>query len=169
MHYDQLVTVLVQWVGSTSLSGSLAQRPWIIPLLQSIHIVCVGLVIAAVTFVNLRLIGVFARDLSTAAVCRRFLPWMWWTMPVLLLTGVFLTIAEPARELQNSTFQLKMLLILGALLLAAVIQTRLSRDDLVWQVSNYKRRIRQLVAALSIAVWVGIVCAGRMIAYTQTG
>ena len=40
----------------------------------------------------------------------RFLPLVWWSLPVLLATGAIMIIGEPARSLKNPAFQLKMTL-----------------------------------------------------------
>jgi hypothetical protein len=164
---ESAVAALVQWLSGTRLSGWLTLRPWEIPLLQTIHILCVAIVMSSIAFINFRLIGVFARSLPIADVASRFFPWLWWTMSVLLTTGTLLIIAEPARELQNRTFGLKMLLLTGALLLAVFTRAKLTRADA--ESPAHGKRLRQCIAALSVALWIGIVYAGRMIAYTQTG
>jgi uncharacterized membrane protein len=166
---ESAMTTLVQWLSGTRLSGWLTLRPWEIPLLQTIHIVCVAIVMSSIAFINFRIIGVFARHLPIADVSSRFFPWLWWTMPVLLTTGTLLIIAEPARELQNLTFGLKMLLLTGALLLAVFTRAKLTRVDAAAENPAHGQPWRKCIAALSLALWIGIVYAGRMIAYTQTG
>jgi hypothetical protein len=169
MEDNATISALVQWLAATRLSSALTAWPEIIPLLQSIHIVCVAIVMSSVSFYNLRVLGIFARQLPIGAVAARFLPWMWWTMPVILTTGILLITAEPARDLQNSTFWLKMLLLLGALSLTTVIYVGRDREEAIRAGTIRKPRWRQLVAAVSIILWIGIVFAGRMIAYTQNG
>ena len=96
-------------------------------------------------------------------VSARFVPVIWYALPVLLITGLLMIVGEPARALKNSTFQLKMLLVLGAITVTLAYQLLLRRDAAFWA---QRRGATVLIAAASIALWVGIIFAGRWIAYT---
>jgi uncharacterized membrane protein SirB2 len=120
-------------------------------VLQIIHILAISSVISSVFLLNLRLIGIWGGDEAPDAASRRLLPFIWWPLPILLVTGALLITAEPARSLENPSFALKM-----ALLAAAIGLTLLSQ-----------RLYARTPQPASIAVWVGIVLAGRWIAYTQ--
>jgi hypothetical protein len=165
---ENVIASGVRWLASTPLSNTLAGRSWIIPLLQSIHIVCVAFVFASTSFFNLRVLGVFSTQQPFVAIAKRFLPWMWWTLPFLLTTGLVLIIAEPERELQSGTFRLKMLLLIGVMVLTLMLQWPLRGNSAFWDETASKRRLGKFIAIISLAVWVSIVVAGRMIAYTQT-
>jgi len=90
---------------------------------------------------------------------------IWWAMPVLLASGAVMIIGEPARSLQNPVFQLKMLLVVTALALTGTLHVRLDRDP-AWGESGHIGRAAALwTAAASLALWTGIVFAGRWIAY----
>ena len=144
------------WLEATTLSRTIQTVEWVIPAVQTVHILAVASVVTAVLMLDLRLIGWGARDLGMAAVARRFLPFVWWPLPVLLASGATLIVAEPARALENPVFWLKM-----GLLAAAIGGTLASRRPL--------RPGSRLLAVLSFAAWVGIVFAGRWIAYVQGG
>ena len=45
------------WLGKTAFSIKLGEAIWIIPILQSIHILAVGMVLSAVVMIDLRLFG----------------------------------------------------------------------------------------------------------------
>jgi hypothetical protein len=168
MDENTTISALAQWLAATRFSSTLTLWPPLIPLLQTIHIICVAIVMSSVSFYNLRVMGIFARQLPIGAVAARFLPWMWWTMPVILTTGILLITAEPARDLQNPTFWLKMLLLLGALSLTTAAYVGRDREGAIREGTIHTPRLRQLVAAVSIILWISIVFAGRMIAYTQS-
>jgi len=53
---------------------------------------------------DLRLAGVLATDETPQSVVRRYLPWMWTAIAVLLATGVILIVGEPNRVLANLVF-----------------------------------------------------------------
>ena len=100
------------WLAGTPLSTTIQNVSWIIPTVQTVHIVCVAIVIAAVFLVDLRILGVFARGQPVAALSHRFLPWIWYALIVLLITGSLLVIGEPGRSLTNPAFIAKMLMLL---------------------------------------------------------
>jgi hypothetical protein len=78
-----------------------------------------------------------------------------------------LIIAEPARALQNPVFLLKMSLLVAVIGITLACQIPLRKDARFWEVSQGRRRAAQAIAALSIPFWIGIVFAGRWIAYVQ--
>jgi hypothetical protein len=88
---------------------------------------------------------------------------------VLLITGTLLIVGEPRRSLLNSTFYLKMALLVLALMLTGGLQWSLSSAPQFWDKDRGRRMAGQFAATVSILVWCGIIFAGRWIAYTQVG
>jgi len=155
------------WLAATSVSQVLQTVGWIIPAVQTVHILAVGAVVTSAVMIDLRLLGIRGKDQSVAAVARRFLPFIWWALPVLLATGAVLIIAEPARALENPVFILKMGLLLAAVGITLTCHIPLRRDEAFWELSAARKRAARLIAAASIPLWVAIICAGRWIAYVQ--
>jgi hypothetical protein len=155
------------WLQNTPFSLAIATTAWAIPVLQTIHILAIALVISSAYLLHLRLIGLTRGEEGADAISRRFLPFIWGPLPVLLATGAVLIVAEPARSLENPSFALKMALLLGALGLTALYQRKLAGTPGYWRATASRRAAVKLIAALSLALWTGIVLAGRWIAYTQ--
>ena len=153
-------------LSETALSQAIQTTEWVIPAIQTIHIVAVAVVIPSILVVDLRLIG-FGRQ-SIASVAHRYLPPVWLALPVLLVTGVTLIIAEPSRALQNWVFFLKMALLLLAAGITLLCQIPLRRDAGYWDAPGSRRRLARLVGLLSLPLWVAILFAGRWIAYVQS-
>jgi hypothetical protein len=155
------------WLASTSVSQAIQTIEWIIPATQTIHIVAVAAVLTSALMIDLRLFGIRWQDQPVAAVTRRFAPVIWWSLPVLLATGAVLIVAEPARALQNPVFFLKMSLLAVAVCITLACELPMRKDSRFWEVSPGRRRGAQLIAAVSLPFWIGIVFAGRWIAYVQ--
>jgi len=136
------------WLEQTPLSQAIQSTGWVVPAVQTIHILAIAVVLSSVLMLNLRLLGIVGSDQPLARVTSRFRPVIWWTLPILLATGVVMIIGEPARSLANSVFQLKMLLLLAAIAVTAAFHEG-----------------SRIIAVLSLSLWVGIVFAGRWIAY----
>jgi hypothetical protein len=160
---------LSKWLAATSLSHTIQTAGWVIPTLQTIHILCVAIVFASALLVDFRIFDLFEREVPLSQVMRRFLPAIWPVLVILLLTGSLLIVGEPRRSLVNSTFQLKMVLLLVAILLTATLQRGIASSSAFWERNRGRQIAGRLVATASILVWSGILLAGRWIAYTQAG
>jgi len=157
-----------RWLAETPLSHGIVTAKWVIPTLQTIHILGVAVVFSSAVLVNLRIFRVFERDAPAAAVARRLLPPIWPVLGVLLLTGSLLIIGEPRRSLINPTFYVKMGLLAGAIAVTARLQSMLSPAG-KGAGTGRPPIAGAALATLSILLWCGILFAGRFIAYTQGG
>jgi len=166
---DATISEFSGWLAATSLSHTIQTTGWVIPTLQTIHILSVAVVFSSAVLVDLRLWRLLNRDVPLPEITRRFLPAIWPVLLVLLITGGLLIIGEPRRSLLNSTFYLKMALLAVAIVLTAWLQWTLSSSPNFWDKNRGRRMAGQLAATLSIMVWCGILFAGRWIAYTQAG
>jgi hypothetical protein len=158
-----------KWLAATPLSHTIQTTGWIIPALQTIHILAVAVLFSSAILVNLRLWRALQRDAPLADVARRFLPVIWPVVIILLLTGSLLIVGEPRRSLLNTTFYLKMALLVCALVLTGALQWSLSSAPQFWERNRGRRVMARLAATLSILLWSGVLFAGRFIAYTQVG
>jgi hypothetical protein len=166
---DAALSEFSKWLAATPLSHIIQTTKWVIPALQTIHILSVAVVFSSAVLVDLRLWRLLNRDMPLPEVARRFLPTIWPVLLVLLITGSLLIIGEPKRSLLNSAFYLKMALLAAAIVLTAWLQWSLSSSPNFWDKDRGRRMAGQLAATLSILVWCGILFAGRWIAYTQAG
>jgi hypothetical protein len=166
---DAALSEFSKWLAATPLSHIIQTTKWVIPALQTIHILSVAVVFSSVILVDLRLWRLLNRDLPLPDVARRFLPTIWPVLLVLLITGGLLIVGEPRRSLLNSTFYLKMALLAVAIMLTALLQWSLSSSPNFWDKDRARRMAGQFAATVSILIWCGILFAGRWIAYTQAG
>ena len=123
-----------QQVAGGDAARATRSRPtgWIIPTLQTIHILGVAVVFSSAVLVDLRLWRLLQRDVPLPEVARRFLPVIWPVLLMLLITGSLLIIGEPRRSLLNTTFYLKMALLAVAMLLTVALQWSLSAAPQFW-------------------------------------
>jgi hypothetical protein len=153
------------WIDQTPLSQTIQTTAWIVPTVQTVHILAIAAVMASVLMIDLRLLGILGREQPVARVSERFRPVIWWTLPILLASGLLMIIGEPVRSLENPIFQLKMALLVAAIILTLSYQVPLGRDPAFWDVTSSRRGVARIIAVLSLLLWVGIVFAGRWIAY----
>jgi hypothetical protein len=153
------------YLAGTPLSEVIQTTSWVIPAVQTIHIVCVAIVITATFLVSLRILGVFDGSQPLAALSQRHLPWVWYALVILLVSGALLVIGEPGRSLMNPAFALKMSMLVVVAALTCVLQRPLLTHADYWVESGQRRAIARSLAVLSLVLWSCIVFAGRWIAY----
>jgi len=156
---------LSAWHEQTQLSQAVQVHDWIVPTAQSIHILGIAAVAASALMINLRLIGLYAADQPLKEVLARFLPFIWWPLIVLLLTGIVMIAGEPPRSLKNPVFQLKMVLLIAAIVATAICKVALRRNAAFGDARADRRVGAATLAGVSMLLWVSIVFAGRWIAY----
>jgi hypothetical protein len=158
------VQAVIDWISHTWLSETIRNEAWIVPGVQAIHICAIAMVVGSALVSELRLAGVIATDEAPAAVVKRYLPWMWRALGVLLLSGLVLVWGEPDRSLVNRVFWLKMGMVVVAFVLTVLFRKPLLDPDFDAQSVARAWSIKPL-AWLSLSIWIAVVCGGRWIAY----
>src|SRR5882757_6316949 len=98
---------------------------WVIPTVQSSHIVGIAIVMGSVFMIDLRILGWAGLDQTLRQTTNRFGPWLTGALCVLLATGLLMVIGEPVRELVTFSFWLKMFLVAVGTVIAATFQITL--------------------------------------------
>ncbi len=159
---------LSKWLAATPLSRTIQETGWLIPTLQTIHLIAIAVLFASMVLVDLRLWRLFEASVPLKDVAYRFIPVLWPVLLVLATSGALLIVAEPKRSLLNETFYIKMVLLAAAILVTAFIKGSLAFDANFWDRTMSRRMAGNVIGAASFAIWCGIIVAGRWIAYTAT-
>jgi magnesium-transporting ATPase (P-type) len=160
-----VVEALCDWLSKTPLSVVFQTAEWFVPLVQTIHILAIAIFLISVYVISLRLLGVTRSARSVGSLIRGSAPWIWGALTVLLLTGVLLTITEPARELLNWAFRTKMVLVLTLAILLVATQSATRHDPEYWSASPGRKLAGRSIGLLALIIGAGVVTAGRWIAY----
>jgi hypothetical protein len=151
-----------EWLETTRLSVTIQSIDWIIPLLQSIHILMIGVVFVSILVIALRVFGSVQADEAFTDVWGRFAPWMWRGLIVMALTGVVLVIGEPVREFSALSFWLKMALI--AISVTVTVAFGRALKPATAPAADFSVATKS-VAVGTIVLWLAIIFLGRAIAY----
>ena len=164
--FKRWLTEVCKAIDQTALSQAIQGAPWAVPTVQTVHILAIAALMAAALMANLRMAGLRSTHRATGEVLRTLKPVIWWALPMLLASGVLLIIGEPTRALKNTYFQLKMMLLIGAIVVTLVqfsgLGSNLSTTPSRWE---RQRGAAVVIALVSMSLWVGIIFAGRWIAY----
>lgn len=152
---------LSEWLYGTALSSAIRDHDWVVPVVQSIHIIAIAVVMGAALVTELRVLGIVAPDESLTVVAQRYLPWMWRALAVLLATGLVMIVGEPDRTLINVTFWIKMALVSVAFLASLAL-----RKPLLDSTRAAGEAPAKGLAWILLVLWVAIIFCGRWIAYS---
>jgi hypothetical protein len=160
-----MIEAFCDWLSATPLSLALQAADWFVPSVQTVHILAIAILLISVNVISLKLVGLIRGVQPLATTMARSTPLIWTALLVLLVTGMLLTITEPARELLNWAFRLKMLMVLILAGCMALIQWRLSANADYWTASAGRKWLARVLGVLVLALGACIVTAGRWIAY----
>jgi hypothetical protein len=155
-----------EWLSATFPSVFIQNHEaWMIPVIQSLHIIGIGTAVGSALMITLRVLGWVGTDQSLVATQRRFGPWLTGALLLLLASGGLLVIAEPVRELITFSFWLKMACVATLAIVAATFQASVARQGPRWEQTLIRRPAVRLAAMLTIVLWCCIIVLGRLIAY----
>jgi chromate transport protein ChrA len=160
-----VISAFCDWLVATSISRTFQEWTWFVPMVQTVHILCIAVVLTLVAMTGLKMLGFRVSSQPLSEMVSHAMPWVWTALALLLTTGILLTITEPARELLNNVFRLKMLMVLVLAAVLRIVQSGLRQRPDYWSLSPRRRIVGRAVGATSLALGVCIVIAGRWIAY----
>jgi hypothetical protein len=147
---------LSQWVGSLPISLAMRRITWLIPVLQTLHILSIGIVLSSVVMIDLRIWRV-SRSGTAIARSQRFMPWMWTALAVATLTGIALMLGAP-RSWRDGAFAAKLYMMAAATVATLALPIMLRRNDCGGKDAGVPA---QLVGTAALVLWLGATLAGR--------
>lgn len=135
---------------------------WLYAAISTAHVLSIATLIGSILVLDLRLIG-FARWLDPTQLARLVVPVAGIALCGAVASGVLLFIGRAAEYASFETFQIKM-----ALLATALTMTFLARRRYGIRFERADDRQRLVIGSASIAIWLGVAIAGRMIAFAHS-
>ena len=156
------------WEGlsDSALAVAVRESVWVYPFLETAHVLGLALLFGAIAAFDLRVLGL-STALSVSRLWEHVKPWIWLGFVVAFASGVLLFLGDPVDLAANPAVQIKLALILLAGLNAGLFETLVRPSVAAWDRDGPPPRAARLSAALSLALWVSILIAGRMIAYIK--
>ncbi len=154
-----------QWLDSTRLNAAMRTSNWFFPTFDTIHTLGIVLVAGTIMLVDLRLVGLALRSESVAAVINRIVPWTLGGFALMFVTGALLFSSEAVKLYHSPAFRIKLVLLALAGLNALIFHLTIYRSVAQWDPAKAAPFRARLAGLLSLAFWIGIITAGRAIAY----
>jgi hypothetical protein len=146
----------------SALGHAMRSSPLLYPLAEILHILGFVVLVGSILVLDLRLLGL-ARGLPLQPLARFLLPLSRVGFALAVAMGILLFSADASHVVRNPAFQVKALLIALALVNVAIAHAGPWRGLAGWE--REAPVAARLTAAGSLVLWLGAVCAGRLIAY----
>jgi hypothetical protein len=155
----------VEWLAGTSGSIALHESQYMYPLVESAHVLTLGLFVGTAALLDLRLLGLALRQVPVSELIRRLLPWTVVGFVVMVVTGVLLFYAIPVRTYHSIFFRIKVVMLIVAGVNVWMFHRRVQPGMVDWDRDRVAPRPARMAAIASLVLWAAIIVAGRMIAY----
>jgi hypothetical protein len=163
------ITTGLKALEDTGLATAIRNSLYDFPFLEAVHVMALSMVFGTITIVDLRLLGIASTGRSTIRVSSELLKWTWAAFGLVVVTGAIMFTTNARVYAHNTAFLIKMamLALAGANMLTFHLTAARTMPE--WDKHKSAPGIGKAAAALSLALWIGIVIAGRVVGFTTTG
>jgi hypothetical protein len=150
---------IFSWIADTPIAAWVISSVYIWPILECIHFASLCVFIGSLLIIDLRLIGFYRERCASMVQFLIRLSLMAFT--VNFATGLLFFAGNTPKYINNSAFDLKLILIMVAGINALFYKVRLSHlvdtEEVSWSSIS--------VGYLSLLLWTGVIICGRMITF----
>jgi hypothetical protein len=146
----------------SALGHAMRSSPALYPAVEILHIIGFVVLVGSILALDLRLLGL-GRAIAIAPLAQLLLPMSRFGFLLAISMGFLLFSADASHVVRNPAFQSKLLLIAAALVTVVIAHLGPWRRMALWGAEAPGGA--KVTALLSLLLWLGVVCAGRLIAY----
>jgi hypothetical protein len=146
----------------SALGHAMRSSPALYPAVEILHIIGFVVLVGSILALDLRLLGL-GRAIAIAPMAQLLLPMSRFGFLLAISMGFLLFSADASHVVRNPAFQSKLLLIAAALVTVVIAHLGPWRRMALWGAEAPGGA--KVTALLSLLLWLGVVCAGRLIAY----
>lgn len=139
---------------------------WAFPILETVHVMALGVVYGSIAMVDLRLLGITSRDVRLSKLANEILPWTWTGFLIAALSGSLMFISMGNTYWNNLEARLKFLCMALAGVNMAIYQFGIHRRVSEWDMHLPPPLAARAAGALSVTLWTGVVLLGRWIGFS---
>jgi hypothetical protein len=135
------------------------------PLIEGVHLLGLALSFGLILFTDLRLIGVFLRQVPVSQILLQLRRWIFTGFALTFATGVLLLWAEADSLVKNPAFLVKLAAIAAAVINALLFEFRWGKLGAAWVDQDATPQAARLAGWLSLSLWSVVTISGRLIPY----
>jgi hypothetical protein len=152
------------WLETSAPAVAMRQWLWLYPSIEITHIVGFVVLVGSAFMFDLRLLGL-SRAIPVSAMATHLLRWARLALLLVVPSGVLMFMAHATEFAASGAFQLKLALIGLAFLNAGIFHRWPFRAVGDWDTELTAPRAARIAGVLSIALWIGVINCGRLLAY----
>lgn len=157
-----LLLAFCEWCNGSFFGHAIRDSVWLFPFVEIFHLIALGVLGGATLLLNMRLMGIFFRDDPVSVLERELRPWVLGGLAVMLVSGFLLFSTEAVKMYGNWAFQLKMLLLVLAIVFTFTVHRRVTARD------DAPAAMRWGTAIVSLLLWTGVGLGGRALGFVTT-
>ena len=162
------IAAFLESLEASGLATKIRDSLWLFPLIESTHVFGLALVFGTIAIIDLRLLGIASTQRSFKRMASDILKWTWAALALTALTGTLMFITNARVYYHNFFFRTKMLMLVLAGINVLVFELTAGRTIHRWDKAPSAPAAGKAVAALSLAIWIGIIFMGRLIGFTTS-
>jgi len=156
---------IFQYIDATRSSTALRESLYLFPIIEGTHVISLALSVGLVMWFDLRLAGWILKDQSVSAVFRPLRPFMLIGFAITFITGGMLFWSLAMRCYGSPFFWAKAIMLVLAGVNIAVYHLTIDRRQTEWDKAPIPPMQARIAGIASLTLWIGIIAAGRMMAY----
>ena len=153
---------IFEWLENTGLALFIQESIWGYPIVLSCHAVGMAIMVGIVLMINLRLLG-FASAVPVGPL-KTMLKVALLGLVINVISGTMLFAADAVDFLGNTAFRIKALLLMVGIVLL-IVESKRVFSPWVTSATVADSGAIKIIAGASVVAWVGVIVAGRLIAY----
>lgn len=152
------------WLETSSAAAAMRGWLWLYPIVEIVHIVGFVVLVGAAVMFDLRLLGL-SRAVPASLMARHHLPWARAALLLVVPSGFLMFIAHATEFAYNPAFRVKLVLLVAAGVNALLFHRGAFRSVTGWDTGRAIPIAARAAAVVSLALWAGVIAAGRLLAY----
>ncbi len=163
-----MIQEFCQWLYDLPWVVNLEESDNLFPIIESVHVLGIGLMAGTLITVDLRVLGATFRREPVRRIAQTLLPYTWMGFALMVATGLPLFAAESVKLIHNPAFLVKLVLLALAGINALLFHLTVYRNVDEWGSGATTPLSARLLAGTSAALWLSVIVAGRLIAVFHT-
>lgn len=158
---------IFQWLQRSDIGTALRESSWVYPVVMASHLTGMALFGGMILLTDMRLLGLVMRGYSVSDVVGQLRLWKRLGLVITAGCGIFLAWSKAEFYYHNPFFWAKLALLLLVAIHALVFRASVYNNTAELDRAPVMPTNAKVAACLSLALWVGIVSAGRLIGYYE--
>jgi hypothetical protein len=159
------VIAWADYLESTPLGTAIAEGRYAFPLIEGIHLIGLTLAVGLILIVDLRLIGVFLKDVPVKALHRQLQPYVFAGFAVVVVAGILLFFCEASTVVVSPPWPFKALFFVLGGLNALYFELVISRRPRALPDFGPLPKPVRYAGYASLTLWTLVIICGRLIPY----